>query len=1134
MSAGLFSAVELDDGRNRAGFRLRRLEVYNWGTFNRRVWSFDLDGSNALLTGDIGSGKSTLVDAVTTLLLPSHRISYNKAAGAEIKERSLRSYVLGYYKSERSESTGVSKPVPLRSAKDFSVILGVFGNEGYEATVTLAQVFSTKEGHTGQPDRFFAVADRELTVAQHFSDFGASIAALRKRLRDSGVRLHDHFPDYGKDARRRLGIESEQAMDLFHQTVSMKSVGNLNDFVRQHMLEPFDADDWITKLVDHFDDLTTAHNAVVKARQQLEQLGPILTDCDTYDALSAEITALDDERTALPYFCAQHKAEALRQRLDELERQIAQTTAQQAEIETNVQTLRDHRDELIKERAGLGGDRIGQLERDIAEAEKRRDARRDKWQRFTSLLADADLTVIERPDQFDQARAAATAAHRNVEVRDTELTNRRTDVQFDLRRVEEESREISEELASLRSRPNNIPTASLKLRHLVCEGTGVATDALPFAGELIQVQPEHAEWEGAAERVLHSFGLSMLVPDEHYEAVSAWINDHHLGGRIVYYRVPAHVVPSAEPASDRSSRLFHKLQINPETPHYDWLEAELRRRADYECVDSMADFRRARNALTRSGQIKGNRGRHEKDDRRRIDDRSNYVLGWSNEQKIDTLVEQAQKVQRRLTELRNEDERVEADVKVIRGRWEALSKLLEYDDRIEIDWPAAVADINDLATELTRLKESSSELQRISDTIDDVEQRIATGQEESRNTGKRIGGLENQRSSAARHLEQALEVLGKDGYNDAQQHFARLEARVDPASVADEESWDRHQSTIEAQIDDRRRKRAERQTRVATAVTSKMGTFKNAYPAETTEFDNSVESAGEYREMHERLRTDDLPRFEETFKRYLNTNTIRDIAGFHSRLVAELELIDDRIHIINESLVGVDYNEGRYIKLVHEPTPNRDVQDFRSDLRACTEGMVSNDADEQYTEQKFEQVKRLIERFKGREGLVDVDKTWAKRVTDVRNWYVFSASERWREDDTEHENYTDSGGKSGGQKEKLAYTILAASLAYQFKLDWGAPRSKAFRFAVIDEAFGRGSDESTRFGLRLFDKLGLQLLIVTPLQKIHIIEPFVSAVGFVDNTKEGDNSRLQGMTIEEYHKRRQAHGSLSAEPASVE
>jgi uncharacterized protein YPO0396 len=35
------------------------------------------------------------------------------------------------------------------------------------------------------------------------------------------------------------------------------------------------------------------------------------------------------------------------------------------------------------------------------------------------------------------------------------------------------------------------------------------------------------------------------------------------------------------------------------------------------------------------------------------------------------------------------------------------------------------------------------------------------------------------------------------------------------------------------------------------------------------------------------------------------------------------------------------------------------------------------------------------------------------------------------------------------------------------------------------------------------------------LQKIHVIEPYISAVGFVDNPT-GMDSRLQTLTIEEY------------------
>ncbi len=176
-------------------------------------------------------------------------------------------------------------------------------------------------------------------------------------------------------------------------------------------------------------------------------------------------------------------------------------------------------------------------------------------------------------------------------------------------------------------------------------------------------------------------------------------------------------------------------------------------------------------------------------------------------------------------------------------------------------------------------------------------------------------------------------------------------------------------------------------------------------------------------------------------------------------------------------------------------------------------------ADDQYSERRFLDVQRIIERFRGREGHAESDKTWTRRVTDVRNWFSFSASERDKETGEEWEHYRDSDGKSGGQKEKLAYTILAASLAYQFGLEWGVERSRDFRFAVIDEAFGRGSDASTRYALELFAKLGLQLLIVTPLQKVHVIEPYVHAIGFVDNPT-GNYSRLQTMTIEEYRERR--------------
>src|SRR6185503_8530160 len=242
----------------RPGFRLARLEVLNWGTFHHRVWGLDLGGENALLTGDIGSGKSTLVDAVTTLLVPPQKITYNKAAGAEARERTLRSYVLGYYKSERGDAGLAAKPVALRDANSYSVILGRFFNEALDLEVTLAQVFWLKD--QGPPARLYVIADAALTITQHFAAFGSNIANLRKRLRgQAGVEIHDSFPPFGAAYRRRFGIDNEQALDLFYQTVSMKSVGNLTAFVREHMLEAFAVEPRIAALIGHFDDLNRAH-----------------------------------------------------------------------------------------------------------------------------------------------------------------------------------------------------------------------------------------------------------------------------------------------------------------------------------------------------------------------------------------------------------------------------------------------------------------------------------------------------------------------------------------------------------------------------------------------------------------------------------------------------------------------------------------------------------------------------------------------------------------------------------------------------------------------------------------------------------------------------------------------------------
>jgi uncharacterized protein YPO0396 len=1128
---GLFSATELDGGDALTGFRLQRLEVLNWGTFDRRVWQLQLDGRNGLLTGDIGSGKSTLVDAVTTLLLPAHRIAYNKAAGAAARERDLRSYVRGYYKSERNEASGSSLPVGLRGADSYSVLLGYFRNAGFGTDVTLAQVFSTKDGVSGQPDRFYVTADAELSITEDFSDFGSELAALRKRLRKAGAAVYDHFPEYSRDFRRKLAIASEQAMELFHQTVSMKSVGDLNDFVRDHMLEPFDAAAWVDKLIAHFDDLTKAHDAVVLARAKLADLAPLVADCDAHDELAERRAALHGQREALHYYFAALRARLHTEQIEALSAALADAERRRTAGEQTLSALRSTLASLQLERAGHGGAEIAEIEHRLDDRASRRDDRRRRRDQFDQCLDQAGLDRVADAGQFGQRIAEITAAGVDVQAAMAENDNTGTDAKVARRALQTEATEIAAELASLRERPSNIPDRNMRIRQRLGADLGVEPAELPFAGELIQIAPEAAAWEGAAERVLRGFGLSLLVPQELYPRVSDWVEANHLGGKLVYYRVPAAVARQGAETPDPAA-LAHKLRIK-DGPFYEWIERELTKRASHTCVDTMAEFRRHEFAVTRAGQLRTRGGRHEKDDSHRIDDRRFYVLGWSNEQKVDALLADGQRVQTELHGVEATLKRLSADLAGLGTRKSALDKLTvlasSFDD---IDWESMVTEIARLSERKRELEVSSGELARIGAEIEQVETEIDAADQQLRGVEQDRGKLSQDRDRAEAGAAEAARVAAEPGADAASAHFEALAQRLgaEPTTAeacAAEEPRQYRALTADAETV------GAKAEQLARRIVGRMTEFRRKYPVDTVDMDAHVAAADEYRALRERLLSDDLPRFEEAFKDYLNTNTIRDIAGFHSELNKQMELIGSRIEVINESLVGIDYNPGRYIRLEESATPNREIREFRAELRACSDGSIGafeRAADDQYSEERFLLVKALIEKFRGRQGLADSDRNWVKRVTDVRNWCVFAASERWRSDDSEYENYTDSGGKSGGQKEKLAYTILAASLAYQFNLSWGVQRSRDFRFVVIDEAFGRGSDESTRFALALFAKLGLQLLIVTPLQKIHVIEPFVSAVGFVENT-HGNSSQLQCLTIEEYRARKRLHGLVAVDGA---
>lgn len=1099
---------------NRAGFRLQRLELFNWGTFHNKVWKIEPNGQNGLLTGEVGSGKSTIVDAITTLLVPAQRIAYNKAAGAETKERDLRSYVLGYYKSERDSETGLIKPAQLRDNSSYSVILGVFYNEGYDQYISLAQVFWMGEQRS-QPERFYVGGERELSIATDFAEFGTKMTALSKRLSQSDCEIFRTFPPYEAWFRRRFGIQNDQALELFHQTVSMKSVGNLTDFVRNHMLEPFEErQQRIDHLISHFDDLNQAYQSVVKAEDQVKLLTPIVADCLSYQAIEQEIEQLQKNIEHLPAYFSEKK-------LDLLEIKIAELDQKWQLVQGKIQDLskikQDQEKEIDQTKWNIqqnGGNKLVELEKQIKEKEQLKQTRQKNRAEYSQYIQALEERLANNSEEFIAQKARLEKRYQEITNEQAEKENLTVEKNTQAHQLKQEIAAVEAEIESLKKRESNIHRQQVEIRSQLCQALSLNEDYFPFVGELLQIKENEKDWEGAAERLLHSFALSLIVPEKYYTQVVEWVNQHHLNGKLVYYRVNQQ--QAMQNNEIQAESLLHKIMIKPETPYYQWLENELYKRFDYVACETLAQFQREGKAITTKGQIKDKSGRHEKDDRYDVTNRSRYILGWSNKEKIISLTQNIKPMTLLLTRLNEEVSKLKASQNILQEQQRHIIRLERFDSFSVLDFESVVKEIEALTQEYQALSASSNIIQQLERKLKILEAELIANNLALNQVIKEQGSIEQEKSNAEKYHDLTAYMLTEKTVSDEMRTYLakQLSKTLIKRSLTLENIHN-----VEREINEDFSKQKEKyhgqQKKITSEISKAMQIFNQRYPFETSDMVADVAAYLEYQAFLNRLNEDDLPRFVSQFKKLLNENTINEIAHFNAQLDKERQIIKQRLNKINQSLESIDYNPNRYIHLQFDVNPDVEIRQFQQDLRACTEGAVTGSEDNQYSEAKFAQVKAIIDRFKGREHSAEADKRWTAKVTDVRNWFLFSASERWRADHSEHEYYPDSGGKSGGQKEKLAYTILAASLAYQFGLEFGQTRSRSFRFVMIDEAFGRGSDESAQYGLRLFKQLDLQLLIVTPLQKIKIIEPFVSSVAIVKNN-DGNYSSLLNLTIEEH------------------
>lgn len=1082
------AALAVQPGRE-FQFQLRRIQTYNWGTFDK-LREISVAAQGHLVLGPSGSGKSTLLDGHTSLLTPPKWLDFNTAARSTEKgsgDRSLATYVRGAWATQTGDE-GEKVKRYLRSGTTWSALAETY-QDGTGRTLVLGRILWIKGNGSAESDvhRLFFITEREFNLREleFFKDEGTGFEVRRLKAKLSDVHFTDEFSGYQTRFTRLFDIKSDRALRLLHKTQSAKDLGDLNKFLRDFMLDPPETFTVAETLVNEFQVLNAAHEAVLTARLQIEALRPVREALQQYESTKSLLSYLLEERAGVDYWREQHRRDLLQAQMEELGTKAHGLGARIGELKTKERQEEGQYNAYLALRAGAGGNLLADLQGQLDRAERvRLPEVSGNHDRMATACRALEWALPGTPETFAETQTEAKTildGRDAMAARHEQLLDR---LKEEKRLVEERFGLLVKELKAMEGRSSNMPSHLLGVREKMCQELSIPEEDLPFVGELLQVKEKESDWTGAIERVLGGFATSLLVEERYYRDVASYVDRTHLGQRLVYLRMTprANQAPVAQPAA---SSLLRKLDVAPR--HREWLSDELRR-FDYACVQSPDELRALEKGVTVAGQVKHSRTRHEKDDRKRINERGNWVLGFSNVDKraryekeaaeTGAAIDKATKAleKGRETVKRESDQAYHCQT-IANLTWEntnvaaVLGEIKGLNDRIEQEFKAR--------PQLSEL-EKKVDAQRVTWDKATKARQKAEGE---------LGDVVRDSDKAKKKLEEipadALEVRLTPTQQERLQ--ARFEAtgkklvadQIDSACTAMMRAIGEDESTATAKAAETKQ-----------AIEHKLFVFCTKWEAEAKGLDAKMESAPDFMAKLERLETDGLHEFVARFKALLREQSDQNLAVLHAKLDQERRNIGERMEQVNESLRRCAFNENTYLKINYDDKPTQEVAEFRAQLKSALSHSFKEDDDEEM-ERRFSALNAVVQRLGSQQ---PADVKWRSLVLDVRQHVVFSATEF---DDTgiEVETYDSGAGKSGGQRQKLTTTVLAAALRYQLAGEDGV--WPTYSTVVMDEAFDRADNEFTAMVMNIFKSFGFQVVAATPVKNVMALEPFIGGGTFV-------------------------------------
>lgn len=1081
-------------------FILTRIELFNWGGFHG-LHQAAIHQKGTAVIGPTGSGKTTLVDALMTLLCANPRYNLASTGGHE-SDRDLISYVRGV---SGPGDGGEGQSHIARPGKTVTGIAATLAREGQQVRLGALLWFDSTSSSVSDMKRLWLFSDNPEQTLEHWLNVyhdGGTRQLKQMEKEATGIWTWPNKKQYLARLRDYFEV-GENAFTLLNRAAGLKQLNSIDEIFRELVLDDHSAFDRATEVANSFDDLTEIHQELETARKQQHALQPVALNWAKYQEQEIQLADKQALESLLPIWFAQQASQLWREKVSRLESELGEAEIGEERLQAQLELQKTVVTDCLQRYLQVGGANIDELNERINDWQKtlgRRETQARQYQQLTHNLGlSPDLSQPQLEANQHEAEARCEQLADDIKLKQDEVYQKGALSHS----ITEKRRELEAESAEIARRPgSNLPVNYQAFRSELAEALGLDEGELPFVAELIQVKPEEAHWRGAIERAIGSNRLRILVSPESAQQALRWINqrNNRLHVRLLEVKLPHSPVRFFDDGFTR--KLMWK--------EHPWREAAkaLLADSDRHCVASPEQLRDTPYAMTVQGLMSGKQRFYDKQDQKRLDE--DWLTGFDNRDRLDFLAKEIAALQQQVKTANQAFEFVKGEAGQLQSQ-EALFQQIRQLDYDSIDVPGAMSQLEQLRERLGNLTRPDSdasvakakldEAQTVESELDkqlkaaskitirlDTNLKLAQAAERQAQQTAQQGLQDEERALCAAHFPTvALEQL-PNIHELERQHVQELQSKIEGVK------GELHRLNLELT------KRMSEAKRVDTGALAEAGADLDDIPA--------------YLQRLQQLTEEALPEKLNRFLDYLNRSSDDGVTQLLSHIEHEVLMIEERLSELNATMFRVDFQPGRYLRLDTKKVIHESLRTLEKAQRQLNAARFVDDNGESH----YKALQVLVAQL--RDACERNRTLGAKALLDPRFRLEFAVSVMDRLSGNVIESRTGSQGGSGGEKEIIASYVLTASLSYAL-----CPKGSSyplFGTIILDEAFSRSSHAVAGRIIAALKEFGLHAVFITPNKEMRLLRDHTRSAVVVHRRGQDSNmASLSWEELEQHYQRRE-------------